>query len=482
MPEFSIFGKTISLAVQGRPPKGELGATGTEVTADAGALGVAYLTEQDYNLELRGAALFKELDRMRLSDSQVKAVLSVLKLPLLAASWHFEPVDESSEQVEIATWLTNQFTENMTTSWQSTLRQMLLSLDFGVMPFEKVWEIIDDEELNRPMVHLRKLAPRLPKTILQWRVDEHGGLAGVIQQTMTPKGTMEEIAIPVEKLLVFVHEQEGSNYQGVSVLRQARKDWFIKERLQRINTVMLEKRSAGIDVVKLGQGATPADKTAAESAVRTIRTHERAYMVETDSVEYRVEGLGQGGIVDPLPSIEYHDFMILRGILAEFLGMGAGDSGSLAMHKDKSSFFLMALEAIAKDITWVINKHLVPQWVEYNWGPMPKYPKFVHSRLDRRDVGLVAQSLAQLATGGYITPTDDVEDTLRELLDLPEIAEEDRTPVQQPFNPLPNTPEEDQENPALPNGRPPTRGMNPETRNSNAQKWYRLRKQRTLVK
>ena len=163
---------------------------------------------------------------------------------------------------------------------------------------------------------------------------------------------------------------------------------------------MLEKRSAGIDVGTLGPGATDKHKQALESALQTIRTHERAYMLETDQVKYRVDGLGQGGIVDPLPSIKYHDVMIARGVLAEFLNMGEGATGSLAMHRDKSSFFLMSLNAISDDITDIINRHLVPKWVDFNWSGIQNYPRLVHSRLDRRDIKEFAEALGILVDSG----------------------------------------------------------------------------------
>jgi len=200
---------------------GELGYTGEHIGKKTSGVpfGAGIIDKQDYNPDLRGQRLYDEFDKMRLSDSQVKGMLQAIKLPLLGATWEFEPGEDTPEQVAIADWLTDQI-HNMSSSWLTTLRHILLHLDYGVMPFEVVYEITDDAVFSRPMVRLRKLAPRMPRTIKEWVVDEHGGLAGIVQQVPTLKG-QEDIPIPVEKLIIFIHEQEGSNYKGTSLLRAA---------------------------------------------------------------------------------------------------------------------------------------------------------------------------------------------------------------------------------------------------------------------
>ena len=403
-----------------RPPKGEVGTTGTSSMALGGDI---ILTEEDYNPDLRGQAFYDQIDRMRLSDSQVKAVMSILKLPLLAADWGIEPASDNPKDIEIAEWLEDRFFNHQMRSWDYLLRHALLALDFGCMPFEMVWDVETDDMLNRPMVHLTKLAPRMPRTIMEWRLTEDGQLAS-IQQYAERNGTYQQIEIAGERLLVITHDMEGANYKGTSILRQARKDWFIKERLQRINQVAIEKRAAGIDVGTLPDNAKPEQQTAFESVLQTIRTHERAYVVEPSGHKYRIEGIS-GAVLDPLPSIQYADVMILRSILADFLVAGTGSEGSFALVRDRSSFFLMSLGAIADELRAPINRYLIPQWVNWNWPNVTEYPELTHSRLDRRDVGAIADALKGLIPVGVITPGDEVEREMRELLEMPDMPEGD---------------------------------------------------------
>ena len=403
-----------------KPEVGELGTSGTATMATGGNI---LLTQEDYNPDLRGSSFYDQIDRMRLSDSQVKAVMSIIKLPLLAADWGIEAASDDPQDVEIADWLQERFFEGQLRTWDYILRHMLLSLDFGVMPFEVVWDVRDDDILHRPVMHLVKLAPRMPRTVTEWHLEENGELKSIVQYA-EKNGVYQEIEIPGDRLLVFTHDMEGSNYRGISILRQARKDWYIKERLQRINQVAIEKRAAGIDVGTLPPSHNTTQKDAFESVLQTIRTHERAYIIEPEGHRYRIEGI-TGQVLDPLPSIQYADLMILRAILADFLVAGTGTTGSWAMVQDRSSFFLMALGAIANELVAPVNRHLIPQWVRWNWPNVTQYPMLTHSRLDRRDVAAIATALKDLIPVGAMTPDDSIEQEMRELLEMPDMPEPD---------------------------------------------------------
>lgn len=409
-----------------KPPMGELGGSGTAVSSSGGKI---LLTQEDYNPDLRGPAFYNQIDRMRLSDSQVKAVMSIVKLPLLAADWGIEPASDKPEDIEIAEWIEDRLFNRQMRTWDYILRHILLSLDYGTMPFEEVWHVVDDDIMSRPMVHLKKLGPRMPRTISEWYVTDEGELESVVQ-TVEKDGIMRDVTIPGEKILPFVHDMEGANYRGTSILRQARKDWTIKERLQRINQVAIEKRAAGIDVGEMDSSALQdrGNKAAFESVLQSVRTHERAYVLLPEGHRYRIEGIS-GSVLDPLPSIQYADVMILRGILADFLTAGSSNEGSYALVRDRSSFFLMALEAIANEIVGPFNRFLIPKWVRWNWSNVTEFPFLSHSRLDRRDVKLMADALAQLVPQGIITPDTDIEKEVRELLDMPELKDDPMDPV-----------------------------------------------------
>lgn len=414
----------IDLAQNKRPVRidsGEVGATGAVIFG--GILG-----QTDYNPDLQPPLSYDIYDKMRKGDGQVRAALSAIKLPLLRAEWPVEPASDSAEDKEIAEFI-EEGLQALSSSWQQTLRHILLHLDYGSMPFEKVWEVDSGDK----RVHLRKLAPRLPRTISKWQLDDTGGIKAITQNAMRG-GSMTPVDIPVEKLLLFVNELEGSDYRGQSLLRSAYKHWFFKDGLYRVDAIAKEKRSIGVDVMTLaGDNVTDVRRADAERALMRMRAHEKQFVVEVDGeVTYRTEGVGAGRALDALGSIEHHDLRIVRSVLAEFLAMGSVAAGSKAMHLDKTSFFLMALASTADYICDIFNSHLIPQWVDYNWT-VKEYPYMTHSRLDTRDAKEIGDTVATLLGAGGLTYSRETEESLRELLELPEMPEEEELPDEQPI-------------------------------------------------
>ena len=404
------------------PSSPEIGATGTDTFQ--GMLG-----DTDYNADLQAPGLYAEYDRMRLSDGTVRGGIEAIKQPLMAAAWFVSPASDSPEDVEIAEFVqANLIDGGMTTSWDDTLRNILLFLDYGSMPMEPVWEIRDWR--GSPAVWLRKLAPRLPATITEWRLDDNGGLLGIVQDVI--KGTAtEQLVIPRDKLLLFVHQQEASNFRGHSILRAARKHWDIKRKLEIVDAIGIEKRNNGVDIGTMKGPTDPALKSASESVLRTIHSHDKMYVNEhEDKWTYRVQGI-EGQTLPAKDSIDYHDRMILRAIGDEFVAIGGTGGGSFAMHQDKSSLFIMSLAGIAKLITNAFNAYLIPQWVGRNWST-DRFPKLSHKRLDTRDATGLANAVAGLVNAGTLKNTEQLEDSLLGELDLPvpeRVAEDETTTI-----------------------------------------------------
>jgi len=409
------------------PPLGEIGRTGSQIFG-------GLLTQQDYNESLVAPTLYDVIDKMR-NDGQVRAALSVIKLPILNADWKIEPASDSAQDREIAEFIHEDLMCGMTISWPDFLRQALLMLDYGSMPFEKVWYLGDDQK-----VHLRKLAPRLPRTVQYWLVDDAGGLAG-IKQIASPIFT--PVDIPVEKLLVFVNDLEGSNYRGISILRSAYKHHYYKDNLYRVQAIALEKRSLGVDVGTLqGEARTEDRKSDLERALMGLHAHEKGFMVEVEEqYKYRMETGTGGRLLDPMEAIEHHDLRIVRSMIAEFVAMGAGSTGSLAMHRDKTSYLLLALGGHCNNICGTCDKHLIQQWVDYNWPGVTEYPRLAYSRLEQRDIAVFAEAVEKLTASGALTADETLEEESRSLLSLPE-REGERMPAEMPMDDLEEMPTE----------------------------------------
>lgn len=397
-----------------RPDTKELGATGTIFSA-------GIISEAEYNTDLRGDKGIKTLDKMRRSDGMVRAILAALTLPIRSAEWYIEPASESSED-QLAAGIIEQSLFGSTQSWDDFLRHALLMLPFGWSAFEKVFELRDG------VVYLRKLAPRLHPTLYKWLIDEAGGLAGLVQLVWRPgENQFQFITIPVEKLLVFSLEREGSNFEGQSILRAAYKHWWYKDQLYRIDAIAAEKHGVGTPYAVLKQGADP---TAVAEALQSLHAHEKGYMIlsEEDLADrenaWGIESPGGGQTIkDVIKSIEHHDIQIARSVLAEFVALGAATSGSWAMHRDKSSFFLLALQAVANHIRDTINSYCIKKLIDFNFN-VTEYPRLEYRRLETRQTSELATGVASLLQVGGLTPDRDLEEALRADLGLPAMPEE----------------------------------------------------------
>ncbi len=110
-------------------------------------------------------------------------------------------------------------------SWAEHMRLALLMLPFGHSFFEQSYRY---DESGR--ARLRKLAWRPPRTIAKVNVAPDGGLESIEQHARS--GTFRaERPIPVSQLVAYVHDREGGNWLGSSLLRPAYKHRLIKDRL-----------------------------------------------------------------------------------------------------------------------------------------------------------------------------------------------------------------------------------------------------------
>jgi hypothetical protein len=121
------------------------------------------------------AAVGRVYDRMRRGDAQVISALLAVKLPIERTTWRLDPNGVPPGGVRAARRRPRPAGRRRAAradapdpdrfSWTEHLRLALLKLDFGHSVFEQVYRF-DEHGLFR----LRKLAPRLPKTIAAWNV------------------------------------------------------------------------------------------------------------------------------------------------------------------------------------------------------------------------------------------------------------------------------------------------------------------------
>lgn len=391
-----------------RPDMGEKGAPGTQFFA-------GYISGEEYNTKLQGQAGLKIYDEMRRSDGMIRATILAVTLPIRQAIWRIEPASNDAKDLEIAEFVSNNLFSGMSITWADFLRQALLHLWFGFMIFEQVYKVESGKVL------LKKLAPRLPKTLYKWNVEEDMGLKSITQ--FVQKGqTFGHFDIPIEKLLIFTNEQEGANYEGLSLLRSAYKHWYIKNQLYKIDAIKHDRQGVGIPVIGMPENMTEARNPDAWKEAKAmgegLRANERSYIITPFGYTVEMLKMGSTKSTDAIPSIQHHNEQIAVNMLAQFLTLGTTKTGSRALGDSFKSLFLLSLQAIAEYMEDTINRYCINPLVDYNFTT-DRYPQLKASNIKEPDFTSMADAVSKLLKVGALTPDEEMENHIREVGKLP---------------------------------------------------------------
>lgn len=374
---------------------------------------------EEFNQEWRDEKRVENVEKMRRTDSTVKAVLNAVKAPLLSTKWRIDGGEEDiREFVEHSIF-------GMDRSWKEFLREALAYLDFGYYCFEIIYG------LKNGRVTVIDLAPRIPRSIQFWEIA--GKQFGITQFIRTDDKSLENkrvLEIPSEKLLILTNDKEGDDVTGQSILRSAYKPFKIKDVLYRIQGIAAERHGVGVPVLNLPDTAGAAEKSKAEEMLENLRSNEKAFIVlpgKKEDWDLRIltpAGNPQGDAIGK--AIEHHDRRILMAVLASFLGLGADSTGSFALSKDQSSFFLKHCEDKANYFEEQFNKQVIKRMVDISFGPQEKYPYLCHNHLGDIDFKEMSEVMKTLTDSGYIESGDiKMKKFTRGLFQLPEMTKDE---------------------------------------------------------
>lgn len=374
------------------------------------------LADEEPTPELRWPRSVTVYDAMRSQDAQVASVLRAVTLPVRRTPWRIDPGGASPEVVRLvaedlglpivgenpepATRTRDRF------SWPEHLRQALLMLVFGHMYFEQVYRI------EQGRARLRKLAPRMPRTIESVDVADDGGLVSITQ--VSAKAGRQQRPIPVDRLVAYVHDREGGNWLGKSLLRPAYKHWLIKDRLLRVQAQTIERNGMGIPVYEAAQNETDLSKGLAMA--KAWRSGESAGSATPHGAKLRLAGV-EGALPDANPAIRYHDEQIARAVLAHFLNLGT-QTGSWALGTTFADFFTLSLQTLAQQVADTATQHIVEDLVDLNFGESEPAPRVVFDEIGSRQAA-TAQAIKMLADAGILLPDRALEEAARQQFGLP---------------------------------------------------------------
>jgi len=409
----------------------EIGSTGTKV--DAG------YPSEEYLQNLRGTRRADIYDEMRRSDTQITMCLKAVKNPILGASWEVHPgcapgEQPSPEAIEDAKLIEHILFHDLDRPWKKVVSEILTFIDFGHSVFEITHKVVLDHPRFGSYNGIGMMGWRSPRTIERWIINKQTGKLSAIEQMAEgdlDKGTVQ---IPDQFLLTFSIQQEGSNYEGISMLRPCYGPWMRKDLYLKLNAIGIEKFAVGTPIAKVPAGKENSDEmTNMKTVLEKYVTHESGYLIYPSGWELDLNN----NSYDPSKveeSIDREDRRIAKAFLANFLELGMGASGgAYALSNDLSDFMLAGLEHVADEIASPINMDMIPSLVKLNRGPRDFYPVLKHSGISDKAGSELATMLKTLGDGKWLTPEDGDEDHLRKRIGLPaRTGQGERETSQQP--------------------------------------------------
>lgn len=371
------------------------------------------ITGEEYNFKLMGRRALETWDEMRRSDAGVKMTLRVIKEPVKALSFHVQPASDSPKDIEVADFIDGQLFTAL--RWKTTLSEILTFQEFGFSIFEKVYGFGPVKGVDR--IYIRKFAFRKQTSVAKWEADN--GKPGVSQYDSAGK----TLPIPLDKLVVFTNEQEGDNFEGVSVLRAAYKHWYYKDKYYQIDALTQERQGLGVVKVKHPTNASVDHLANAHTQARALRAAEEGFIDEPNGWEVGFMDMKANTVKDPVPMIDHHDRKIPDAVIAGLMMLGStSGSGSRAVGETQLKIFEHLIKFYGDFVADTINRYLIKPLVDLNFN-VTEYPELQAGDVSGESLTVLAEALSKLITAGVIIPTDEDEAYLRGILRLPERQE-----------------------------------------------------------
>ena len=419
-----------------------------ELMIERGTTGLrrsAGYVREEFLTELTGLVGMRTYRQMRDNDPVIGACLFAIEMLLRNVTWRVQPADDSPDATWAAEFARTCLFEDMDMTWSMTLAEILTMLTFGWAYFEMTMKYrngyqppqqLDDvpfmpSRYDDGLLGFGKVSIRAQETLLRWEFDTSGGLMGMHQ--LDPF-TGRLAYIPYEKALLFRPTSWKANPEGRSILRNAYRPWYLKNNLENIEGIGIERDLAGLPIAYVpAQTMSPkasADEQAQLAAikriVRNVRVDEQHGIVFPSLYDvnghplYKFELLSSAGSkqFDTNAVIQRYDLRISQSMLADMIFLGHEAVGSFALASSKTNILSTSLGGYLIAIADIVNRRMVPFLWRVNALPEALMPCFVHGDVESVDLAELGGFVQQYAQAGF--DVLDLESYLRQAAGLPE--------------------------------------------------------------
>ena len=390
---------------------------------------------EEFLPELRWPRAGKVYQQMADNDPVVGSILYLAEMLIRGAQWRVEPASDSSNDQGAAEFL-RQCMDDMEESWASTISEILSMLTYGWSFHEILYKVRRGPKETNPKYHSkftdgkfgwRGFPIRSQASWDKWIYnDETGELMAFVQR---PEPKQHEIIIPIEKGLLFRTRVSRGNPEGKSLLRNAYRPYYFKQRFEEIEGIGIERDLAGLPVLQTPEELDLWDtddpemvqlKTMAEELVASVRRDANKGIILPAGWELSLLNAPSSRQINIGEVIERYDNRIAITMLSDIVLIGNGSkAGSYAMADVKQSMLANALQAQLYNIADVFNQKAVPQLFDFNNWNLEEYPQIVPGQIATPSLKEVAVMLRAMQLD--LNADTELNNYLRSLMAMPQL-------------------------------------------------------------
>lgn len=319
--------------------------------------------------------------------------------------------------------------------------------DRGNQIKEEAWPSLYDDGL----VGWAGWPARKQDTISRWAFTKNGRVKGAYQRVDYGEGVARrgEQFIPKEKAIHITTNAASGNPEGESILEPVYRSWFFRRNFEELIGIGVKRDLVGYPVMSFPKDQniwleTNTQKLAkAEALIANLYRDELEGLVKPDDVLLELlKSPGQPRF-DIEKLMNWLRLEIAIGTLTEFALVGHEGSGSLALKREATRVFMLALDGVLKNIAAAISKQAIRPLIKANQFNVTSYPYIKFSSVDVPAVESIIESLGKLAqAGAEVFPDYELKKDLYAKLQLPEPEEEDVPDVESEEEDMGTTEEE----------------------------------------
>ena len=321
-----------------------------------------------------GGPTIAQLEAMRRTDGQARALYRLLTMPMLAALKNADviPADGATgggKEVQFAKDMlfSPPSSGGMVYPLRRFVKQLALSLFNGYSGFELIpWQPTFGALKGKYTI--REIGWRPAQTLIHL-VDGQGAWNGFRQRTFF-QGRTIDVKIPKHTGFYFANEEAERPFYGVSMFESAFYHHDKKIKLYFIAHLAAQRKAVGMRIGTMPPQPFASDKN---MFIQGLKQLGLASWMVLPSSDWQVTNLVDAGQFDFLGLINHHNSQMSKSVLAQWFdegtGQGSGETTLVDFGQQSDAVFMMMLESIMQDMADTINHDLLPRFIDWNFAP-----------------------------------------------------------------------------------------------------------------